>query len=84
MSLCSEVTIKIKARATAAGPISRTPFVSGIQLSLLEKPWIDFKFSGATKFLAKQLLNVLDGVIESKMGYPNLLAMQLDPIAESR
>jgi len=80
----TEVTIKIKARATAAGPIPRPPFASGIQLSLLEKPWIDFKFSGATKFLAKQLLNVLDNVIESKMGYPNLMAMQLDPIAEPR
>lgn len=78
------MTIKVKARVTAAGPIPRPPFVSGIQLSLLEKPWIDFKFSGATKFLAKQLLNVLDEVIESKMGYPNLLAMQLDPIADAR
>jgi len=80
----TEVTIKIKARLTAAGPIPRPPFVSGIQMTLLEKPWIDFKFTGATKFLAKQLLHALDEVMETKLGYPNILAMATDQNADPR
>jgi len=80
----TEVTIKVKARLTAAGPISRPPFISGIQMTLLEKPWIDFKFTGATKFLAKQMLHALDEVMETKLGYPNILAMPLKEDVDPR
>ena len=53
-------------------------------MTLLEKPWIDFKFTGATKFLAKQLLHALDEVMETKLGYPNILAMALDENVDQR
>ena len=70
--------MKGKARVTGKPAIDRPPFIGGLNIILLEKPWIDFKFVGATKFLAKKLLSILVDYIDQYFNYPNSVTMPLD------
>ena len=79
------MTVKTKSRVTLVNPNPEPPFVSGFQLSLLEKPWIDLKFEGgATRMIAERLLGEIDQMIEEDMGYPNTMARALKTEADMR
>ena len=59
--------------------------MSGFKVTLLEKPWIDFKFEGgATRMIAERLLGATDQLIEEAVGYPNTLAKALKTEADMR
>ena len=59
--------------------------MSGFQVTLLEKPWIDLKFKGgATRMIAERLLGATDQMIEEAMGYPNTMARVLKTEADMR
>ena len=59
--------------------------MSGFQVTLLEKPWIDLKFEGgATRMIAERLLGATDQMIEEAVGYPNTMARVLKTEADMR
>ena len=77
--------MKTKSRVTLVNPNPEPPFVSGFQVTLLEKPWIDLKFEGgATRMIAERLLGATDQMIEEAMGYPNTMARALKTEADMR